>query len=66
MPGQPASASRSISRSFSTGASLFTAIAIVTFWKPDGGASGIMWPRTSNSVRATASKLSWSTPSFAA
>jgi len=33
-------------------------IAMLTFWKPDGGASGIMWPRTSKFVRATASKLS--------
>jgi hypothetical protein len=58
MPGPPANASRSISASFSGGASLFTAMAMVTFWKPDGGASGIMWPRTSKFVRATASKLS--------
>src|SRR5216684_903129 len=58
MPGQPSSASRSTCLSFSSGASLMTLIEIVTFWKPGLGAPGIMWPRASKSVRATASKLS--------
>ena len=42
--------------SFSRGASL-TTMAIVPL-ESGGGASGIMWPRTSNSCGATASKLS--------
>src|SRR5262249_35491598 len=52
MPGQPSKESRSTSRSFSSGASLTTLIAIVTFWKPDLGASTIMCPRASKFVRA--------------
>jgi hypothetical protein len=40
--------------------------SIVTFRKADVGASAIMWPRTSKSLRATASKLSYVTPSLAA
>ena len=53
IPGQPCSASRSISFSLSCGASLLIVIAIVTFWNPEGGASGIMWPRTSKFVLAS-------------
>src|SRR5713101_5581649 len=58
MPGQPSNDRRSTSLSFSSGASLTTLIEIVTFWNADLGAPAIMCPRTSKSVRATASKLS--------
>src|SRR5262249_48735146 len=58
IPGQPARAKRSTSLSLSAGASLVTWTLIVTLPKADDGASAIMWPRASNSVRATASKLS--------
>src|SRR5882762_10513034 len=56
--GQPASARRSIFRSFSAGARLTIRISIVTNLNELGGASAIMWPRTSKSARAVASKLS--------
>src|SRR5262249_32832314 len=58
MPGQPAKASRSTSRSLSSGASLLTRRLSVTLRSADGGASAIIWPRAWNSVRATASKPS--------
>ena len=58
MPGQPEKASRSTSRSLSSGASLLTRRLIVTLRNADVGASAIIWPRASNSVRATASKAS--------
>src|SRR6266568_2145064 len=57
-PGQPAVASRSTSLSAASGALLTIRTAIVTFWNAEEGAPSIMWPRTSKSVRATASKLS--------
>src|SRR3989442_11257689 len=58
IPGQPSKDRRSTSLSFSSGASLTTLMAIVTFWNAELGAFSIMWPRTSKLVRATASKLS--------
>src|SRR5262249_21764709 len=58
MPGQPAKANRSTSLSLSSGASLVTRRLIVTLRNADIGASAIICPRASNSVRATASKPS--------